>query len=81
MIIELFSDLTFALLNMIINLLPTGYDLPGWLSATTGLIAKATFFFPADLWMVCIGNIVFCNLALITWAIIEWVYKKIPGVQ
>lgn len=81
MITEVLLEIAFGAMDIMISFLPDGFILPDWASHTLDLLAKATYFFPVDVWGVAIGNIIFCNLALLTWSLIEWVYKKIPGVS
>lgn len=81
MIIELMCTPLFLLLNGIIQLFPQAFQIPNWLADVISLLIKAMQFFPGDVWAIAIGNIVFWILAQFTWAIIEWVYKKIPGIN
>lgn len=81
MIIELLLMPIWSLFDLFIGLLPAMYVLPDWIISCVGLISKALFFFPVDVWLVCFGNIVFWVIALNGWAAIEWLYKKIPGVD
>jgi len=81
MILELICTPLFLLLRGLILLLPAAFTLPDWSVSFISLIQKALFFFPADVWFIVIGNIVFWLVAQFTWAIIEWVYKKIPGIN
>ena len=77
------------LLSPIFSLISKGYELirldklqlPGWLGDTLNLIADAMMFFPVDVWVVVIANGVIWITVQFGWAIFEWVYKKIPGVD
>lgn len=55
-------------------------DLSG-VSTLADIIGKGFVFFPSWLWGVCIANIVAWKGLHFAWAIIEWVYKKVPGVD
>lgn len=56
-------------------------NLPTWIDDTLNLVAKAMMFFPTDVWVIVIANVAFWMTIQFTWAIIEWIYKKIPGVS
>lgn len=81
MVIEIIFNMIFGVVEFIITLLPKGMDLPTWTDNLVGLVAKGLIFFPQDVWAITIGNIAFWLSAHMIWAVIEWVYKKIPGVD
>lgn len=81
MIVELLFAPIFILLDMIVAMIPIGATMPLWGLDTINLLSKGLMFFPRDVWAFVIGNIIFWLMAQLTWAIIEWVYKKIPGVD
>lgn len=45
------------------------------------VLGYALYFFPRDLWLFILGDIVFLVGFTSAYAIIEWVYRKIPGVD
>jgi len=79
MIIELLCTPLFALINLIIYLLPDGFVLPSYISYTIDVLKYPLSIFPLDIWVIIISNVTFWYIAQISWSIIEWVYKKIPG--
>lgn len=81
MIIELILGPIFGLINSLINLIPSGYSLPNWGVNFFTVVSRALAFFPKPAFMIIIANIAFWLTLHMTWAIIEWVYKKIPGVS
>lgn len=81
MILELVWTPFFLLMEFIISLIPIAFQLPAWALDTTILIQRGLSFFPSGVSMVIFTNILFWLTGLTTWAIIEWVYKKIPGVS
>lgn len=81
MISILLLDLFFKLIESIMVHLPEVHSLPDWYNPFISLLRTALYFFPADVFLVCVGNIMYCNIALIGWSIFEWAYKKIPGVS
>ena len=81
MIIELVTSPMFLLIDSIIALIPEGLVLPNYILQTLDLLKYPLSIFPVDLWVVIISNVIFWYGAQMSWAIIEWVYKKIPGVD
>lgn len=81
MIIELLCTPIFFLIDSLISLIPVQTSLPGWIGDTADMLSKALLFFPVDVWVIVLGNIVFWHVALIAWAIVEWIYRKIPGID
>lgn len=81
MIIQLLLTPIYLLISGFISLLPNGYDLPNWISKTIVLISKGLWFFPEDMFSVIVANVSFWLLAQFAWSIIEWVYKKLPGIS
>lgn len=81
MIIELLCTPVFLLIKGLIQLIPVAFQIPNWLADLISLLIKGMQFFPPDVWAIAIGNIIFWLLLQFIWAIIEWVYKKIPGVN
>ena len=82
MIIEAILSPIFKLIEYLFGLIRIGeIKLPGWFGDTMGLIADAMMFFPVDVWVAVLANVGFWLTLQFTWAIIEWVYKKIPGVS
>ena len=84
MIVELIFTPIFSLLSSIVNRIPdmthidplAGQDISGFIN----FLAYGFYVFPFSLFMIFIANILFWLSAQMLWAIIEWVYKKIPGV-
>lgn len=81
MIIELLTTPIFALINGLISLLPSNYVIPSYISSTVSLLKVPLSVFPIDLWIIIISNVAFWYTVQISWAGIEWAYKKIPGVN
>ena len=66
---------------MIIGLMPANSTMPNWVGDTLSLLHKGLSVFPSDVWVAILSNITFWASVQFSWAIIEWVYKKIPGVD
>lgn len=81
MIIQLLLSPIFGLLGMLVGLLPGGGGLPQWVSSCVELIGYGLYFFPLDIWVFMIVNFLAWQSMHMAWAIIEWIYKKIPGVD
>lgn len=81
MIIEALCNLLFLILNGIISLFPSGFTLPDWGVAFFNLLQKALFFFPPDVLVTVISVVVGSYSSQFVWAIIEWCYKKFPGIE
>lgn len=82
MIIEGLFNLFFGIVDLVLDLLPDfNIDLGGGFEAFMELLSYALYFFPSDLWTAIIVNVVIWLFGAITWSIIEWIYKKIPGVD
>lgn len=83
MIIEGLFNLLFGVVGLVINLVPqiNVIEVAGGLGGLGTLLAYGLYFFPLDLWIVIISNISMWVALQGGWAVIEWVYKKIPGVD
>lgn len=82
MIVEAVLNIIFNLIYGIISIIPdTLFALPDWTIQAIKLLRVGLAIFPTDVWVVCIGNGLFWLVAQFQWAIIEWIYKKIPGVS
>lgn len=56
-------------------------ELPNWYDDFLRVIKIGLAIFPLDVWIVVIGNLVVWMGIHLTGAVIEWIYKKIPGVS
>ena len=82
MIFEGILNLLFGLVKVVIGLLPTSiFTMPQWFADFSSLISIGLSFFPSDVFYVAIGNITIWVVLHITWAVIEWIYKKFPGIS
>ena len=70
-----------SLINLIINILPNTPTTEVALQGFLGLINTGVNLFGLTTFTIIISNIVFWSIFHITWAIIEWIYIKIPGVN
>ena len=81
MLVELILAPIFFLVKSVIGLIDGVMSLPSWIVYTIDLLSKGMMFFPLEVWGVVIANVTFWLVAMYSWSIIEWVYKKIPGVN
>ena len=81
MIIELLLSPIFLLISACIGLLPTLVALPNWLIYFIEYVRKGLSFFPSTVFIIIMSNVVFWLSLHMIWAIIEWLYKKVPGVD
>lgn len=81
MIIESVLNLLFGLVRLIIAFIPTGFALPGWLTNFITFVGTGLSFFPSNVFTISISNIAFWLGVQMTWAIVEWLYKKVPGLN
>ena len=81
MITDAILTLFFAFGRGLITLFPGFYTIPSWADACLDLLNIGLFFFPVDLWAAVLACILFWLGAFLLWAVVEWVYKKVPGVS
>ena len=82
MILEAIINMVMGLIGGLIGLLPAMPDISALnISGLSHILSKVFIVFPFPLFCFIVGNIVFWIALDIIWAIIEWVYKKIPGVD
>lgn len=82
MIIELLLLPIVGLLNLIVSLVPDiGYSTISVVEIFRNFIALGLYFFGTTPFVLVLGSVVFWSGVHFAWAIIEWVYKKIPGVD
>lgn len=81
MIIEALCSALVALGTGIIKLLPQVVAPMVGFEQAVSIMSYALWFFPIDLWIIAIGNIAFWIVTSFSWSLIEWIYKKIPGVS
>lgn len=69
-----------AFIAFIISLLPS-VDTNGVMSIGNELLRYGLAFVPAECWATFIATVIVFEGIQFSWAIIEWIYKKIPGVD
>lgn len=82
LLFELILDALFLIPNLIISLIPdTGFVLPSYIGSMIDVLKVPMSIFPLDLWFLIISQLSFWYVLQLSWSIIEWLYKKIPGVD
>lgn len=78
MIIELICLPLLALAKLLIGFIPAITYIPNSISETISLLTKAMQFFPQDVWILAIGNIVFWMTVHLIWSVISFILRLIP---
>lgn len=81
MIVESIFNVFFVFIEFLLNKVPSAYSLPDWLATAIKLMYDVICFVPADVITVLFLNVSFWWGVHMLWAVIEWLYKKIPGVD
>lgn len=81
MILEVIITIFYGIVLLLITLLPSNVVEKVTMVQPPEMISWAACFFPMDALFLAIGMFLTWYGILMTWAIIEWVYKKIPGVN
>lgn len=81
MIIKLICSPFFLLIDGIIGLMPVLTYIPTSIVDTINLLMKAMQFFPSDVWIMAIGNIVFWIVLHFIISLIKFVLSWIPIIN
>lgn len=82
MIIELILLPFFKLISFVISLIPSVSNVNGVVSQSFYDFMKVgLYFFGSSSFCLVIASVVSWSVIHLGWAIVEWVYKKIPGVS
>ena len=82
MILELIFYPIFGLGRFIISLIPVNEGIQGGVTGVFyDLLSTGFYFFGSAPFMMVFGSVVFWIGVEIGWTSIEWIYKKIPGVD
>lgn len=81
MITEAILNPIYSILQLFISFLPVIGDLPTWVDNAFNLLSYILMFFPVDVFVAIIGNVGLWMGANFIWSIIEWIYKKLPGID
>ena len=83
MILETVFNILLELVKFFVEILDfsPAVALPDWGAHFLSLLLKGLSFFPFDVWSIVISNVMFWVGVHFVWAVIEWIYIKIPGVD
>lgn len=81
MIVELILMPIWLLIDLIINLFPSVANTVYNFLSSSDVLAVGLYFLPIGYWGQFLASVTFWLTANFTWSIIEWVYKKIPGIS
>lgn len=70
----------FAFVAYIVSLIPN-IDVGNVVNISNVLLKYGLALLPAECWSTFLATIIAFNGYQFTWAIIEWTYKKIPGIK
>lgn len=81
MIVELLLLPLWAVVDLAISVFPQ-FTMGAYNFITSSeLLRIGLFFLPDGFWSVFLSSVIFWLTANFGWAIIEWIYKKIPGIS
>jgi hypothetical protein len=84
MILEAILTCLMNFILGIFELLPNstlGYDAYSWVDTLLKCLAYFNSFIGVDIFLVAVGHALFFWAIDVTWSVIEWIYKKLPGVD
>jgi len=81
MIVEAVCNMFFGLVEFLVAMFSAPLNIPAWIGDASVVIGYGLMIFPLDIWAFCIGSFALWTGIHFAWAIIEWIYKKIPGVN
>ena len=81
MLIQLMMAPLMLLIKFLIDLLPVMATVPKSFVALLNIVGYGCAFIGTDFFLSILGNITFWLTTQLAWSIIEWVYKKVPGVK
>lgn len=82
MIIEAIFNVFFNFIEFLIEILPFSIEsTSGGLNSFFDLLSYGVYIIGPTCFVAIIGTWITWTGIHITWAIIEWIYKKIPGVS
>lgn len=82
--IEAIFNVIFGFIMNMLSVFPAStltYDNYSFASTLLQMLGYFNSFVGNDIFLVAIGHSIFFWTAEFAWAVIEWIYKKIPGVD
>lgn len=81
MLIQMMMVPMWFLINSLIGMIPVIESIPSGYGAVTNIIGYGCAIVGTDFFLAILGNIIFWLVLQLSWALIEWIYKKVPGVN
>lgn len=81
MIIKVLMTPFWALIDLLISLLPSSVAESLSMSSVFDILGKGVSVIGLANFSLFLGSAIFWYTVQLTWAVIEWLYKKIPGVD
>jgi len=84
MIVTFILNILYGFINLIIGFLPVGNLPSGFATALTYLWGVTNFFsylIPLDTLLQAVIVVLIFDLVLLLWSFVNWVIRKIPGMQ
>lgn len=82
MVTEAILSFFLSLATFLVGLIPDNtFNFVLENDTAASVLGYALYFFPRDLWLFILSDIVFLMGFTSVYVIVEWVYKKIPGVD
>jgi hypothetical protein len=84
MITTFFLQIFLSFLNLLVNLLPAGHLPSPILSAFTyfmGVLNAYSFVVPVDTLLQAAGVILVFDGTMLVWYFVNWIIRKVPGMQ
>lgn len=81
MIVAKLIDLFFLPLKLLISMLPSSLVETVEAIEFPQIARWGAYFFPMDVAVIAVSSFATWYTIFLTWSIVEWVYKKIPGVS
>lgn len=84
MIVTVFLNLLALLVSSLANLLPSG-SLPSEISTSVdyflGVANQFSYVFPISTLLEAFALVVSVDIAILLWHFINWIIRKVPGMQ
>ena len=81
MLVEFLFSPIGSLIGFVLDLLPNSFFDSNNVGGLISLVSKSFVFVPIEAFSYLIFTITQWYIIHLTWAIIEWIYVKIPGVS
>lgn len=81
MLIQLMMSPMWFMVYALIGMLPVAESFPSGFGAVTNIIGYGCAIVGTEFFMAILGNIIFWLTVQLAWALVEWIYKKVPGVN